>query len=76
MQNERMAAFERRIAERGLTVRTFDGHTLFLTYDASNDAILKGRQAFEVGDLRLYTIQALNERAGPPLFPGLKGVKI
>jgi hypothetical protein len=74
--NERLAAYERRIAERGLKIDRFDGTTLFLTYDAANDAELRGRQAFEVADIRVFAIQALNADAGPPLFLGIKGIKI
>jgi hypothetical protein len=72
-----MIAFERSIAERGLTVDHFDGVTIFLNYEPANDAILNGRLTFEAVDLRVFAVAALNGLTpGPPLFPGLKGVKI
>jgi hypothetical protein len=75
MEDIRLVAYERRIAERGLKVDRFDGSTLFLTYDAADDTVLRGRQAFEVADIRVFAM----ERSTPTLdhrsFPASRALK-
>jgi hypothetical protein len=77
MANERLEAYTKALASRGLMIVRFDGHTLWLSYDAQADEVFKSKRPVAGGDLSAFAIDAMNEQMpGPELFPGVKNVNV
>ena len=79
MADQSRAAYTAKLAERGLVVRSFDGHTLTVTYNPEQDPVIQEGHGVELGQLLSYAVLAMNDLPGDPyteLFPGIRSVSI
>ena len=66
MGGDEQVSFVTRLTERGLTVHSFDGHTLRLTYNAAADHEIEEGRAISGDELTQYAQRVLAD----PKMPG------
>lgn len=71
------SVFIARLAERGVTLRSFDGLKLLVHYDAASDTEVKQGRWVEVEVLPRYVQAVMAELPGSELmFPGLRSIEV
>jgi hypothetical protein len=65
-------AYVEKLAERGLEIHTFDGHTLRLRYNSAADTLLEPGRAADGSEFGQFAKRSLDELPQAALlFPGL-----
>lgn len=71
------SGYAMRLAERGLAVQTFDGHTLKMSYSPEADSQLQQGQPVSGDELTAYARSVLADiPETSQMFPGLERIEI
>ena len=77
MQTEVRTRFMARLAERGLSLKTFDGETLVVHYDPESDADVNKGLDVDAQALSRYVQETIAHSPGSEtMFPGLRAVEV
>lgn len=75
MQGDERATFTAHLAERGLEIQSYDGHTLALTYNPAADHLIEKGYAADAKHLAGHAQSLLqNLPHAAEMFPGLQEV--
>ena len=77
MEADARTNFMARLAERGLSLDSFDGHTILLHYDAEADAEVNRGHKVNAELLSRYVRDVMTQLPGAEsMFPGLQTIEV